>query len=193
MTTYACSLLRSTTGNFQSLLPQLSEVINDKTNLWGRFAGLFGLRSDELIVVTYGNVESIDDRFNALESVASSASLVLTPTARPTSDTTLDVEGLYVFRTFDVNHDDVEEIARLSAEAWTTFEVTDAYDAQPQALFCQADRSAERGTMLLVTRYDGLHSWVASRTPAPAASENFRKRAQLTRSTRATATRLITT
>ena len=86
---------------------------------------------------------------------------------------------------------DVEEIAALSQEAWTTFEDTDAYRAEPQGLFCLADRSDERGVMLLLTWYDGLGSWVTSRRPAPAARENFVRRHALTAGTIAYATQLI--
>ena len=83
-------------------------------------------------------------------------------------------------------------IAALSKEAWTTFEDTDDYRAEPQALFCQRDRSQKEGRMLLLTWYDGLESWQTSRQPAPAATQNFRRRHQLTRGTIAYATRLLT-
>ena len=115
----------------------------------------------------------------------------LVPTVRPTSFAPLTRPGLYVFRFFDVRNGDIEEIAALSQEAWTSFEATDAYAAEPQALFCQADRSDERGVMLLLTWYDGLASWQASRRPPPAARENFQRRHMLTAGTIAYATRLV--
>ncbi len=96
-----------------------------------------------------------------------------------------------MFRFFDVRNADVEEIAALSNEAWITFEDTDAYAAEPQALFCQADRSEERGVMLLLTWYDGLVSWQTSRKPAPESRENFQRRHALTAGTIAYATRLV--
>lgn len=45
--------------------------------------------------------------------------------------------------------------------------------------------------MLLCTWYDGLNSWQRSRTPAPEATENFRRRHALTSGTIAFATRLL--
>ena len=88
-------------------------------------------------------------------------------------------------------HADVDEIAELSRVAWESFEHVDAYSAEPQGLFCQADRSEERGRMLLVTWYDGLNSWQASRNHPAKARENFQRRQQLTNGTVAYATRLI--
>ena len=48
-----------------------------------------------------------------------------------------------------------------------------------------------RGAMLLVTWYDGLGSWQASRSPPAAARERFARRGELAASTVAYATRLI--
>ena len=100
--------------------------------------------------------------------------------------------GLYVFRFFDVNNADVDEIAQLSREAWTTFESTASYRAEPQGLFCLTRSTAAAGLMLLCTWYDGLESWQVSREPPPEAAENFRRRHALTYGTIAYATRLIT-
>lgn len=160
-------------------------------SLWGAFHGLFGVGSNELIVVTSGDVAGVNDRIEAVRGVASCSTLLLEPTVRPTDEAPRTRPGLYVFRFFDVRHADVEEIAALSKTAWETFENVDAYRAEPQALFCQHDRGAERGRMLLCTWYDGLGSWQTSRNPAPEARANFARRATLTASTVAYATRLV--
>ena len=110
---------------------------------------------------------------------------------RPDHAQALTRPGLYVFRFFAVRNVDVGEIARLSREAWTTFESTNAYRAEPQGLFCQRDRRDANGVMLLCTWYDGLESWQTSREPPPEAAENFRRRHALTHGTIAYATRLI--
>ena len=192
MTTYAYSILRSTAGSFQTMFDHIGEIVDkNDIGLWGRFMGLFGLASNELILVTYGAVTDIDQKLNACTSIEDVSTLLLEPTVRPTEDRMRDKEGLYVFRTFSVYHKDVEEIAALSKEAWTTFETADEYNAIPQALFCQNDRSAHQGTMLLVTWYDGLNSWQTSRQPPDPAGRNFRSRGQLTLSTKAIATRLV--
>ena len=159
--------------------------------LWGAFFGLFGVGSDEFVLVTSGDVAAVNDRIVASSEVAESNTLLLEPTVRPTDDSPCTRAGLYVFRFFEVAHGDVEEIASLSKTAWETFEGVDAYNAEPQALFCQHDRSDENGKMLLCTWYDGLNSWQTSRNPAPEARANFQRRARLTRSTIAYATRLI--
>ena len=159
---------------------------------WGVWEGLFGVGSNELIVVGAAAGEQESAAFTSAFSEAQVVdSLLLTPTVRPSETKPCDKAGLYVFRFFDVNHADVDEIAALSFEAWTTFEHAGDYQAEPQGLFAQRDRSAERGRMLLVTWYDGLNSWQTSRRPAPAAAANFQRRRDLTHGTRALATRLL--
>ena len=97
-----------------------------------------------------------------------------------------------MFRFFEIAHEDVSEIAALSKEAWETFEATNDYSAEPQGLFCQADRSSERGRMLLLTWYDGFDSWLTSRKPHPKARDLFMRRHAMTDGTVAYATRLLT-
>lgn len=161
---------------------------------WGAWYGLFGLRSNELILVTSWPLDATPSGLIGV-SLPPGAGLLeqyeLVPTVRPETDTPMTRPGLYVFRFFDVYHRDVDEVAALSHEAWTTFENTADYQAEPQALFAERDRTRETGTMLLLTWYDGLESWQRSRTPAPGARENFRRRAELTRGTLAIATRLV--
>jgi hypothetical protein len=183
--------IRSADRGWQSAHARLLETgLADGVDVWGRFFGLFGIGSNELVLMLHGPrdlpVEPIEAAgFEVVERHA------LVPTVRPKAFAPLTRPGLYVFRFFDVRNVDVEEIAGLSQEAWTSFEDTDAYAAEPQGLFCQADRSTERGVMLLLTWYDGLESWQTSRQPAPEARENFKRRHQLTLGTIAYATRLL--
>ncbi len=191
---YAFSRLAATGRDFSAVHKALAE--DDWARLrpakpWGAFHGLFGVASNELIVVSYGEVQGVGDSIAAIDGVASVDTLLLEPTVRPTEHEARRRAGLYVFRFFDVAHKDVDEIAALSFEAWKDFETTDAYQAIPQGLFRQHDTSAERGRMLLCTWYDGLNSWQASRTPPGAASANFRRRHTLTDGTVAYATRLL--
>ncbi|MYD96683.1 MAG: hypothetical protein F4X98_04765 [Gammaproteobacteria bacterium] len=159
--------------------------------VWGVFHGLFGIGSNELILVTYGDVGGVQDTVAGLPEVAGAETILIEPTVRPTEDAPRTREGLYVFRFFAVEHKDVDEIAALSFEAWKDFETADVYAAEPQGLFCQQDRSAPAGRMLLCTWYDGLNSWQASRTPPGQAREKFRRRQALTQGTVAYATRLV--
>lgn len=169
---------------------------------WGAWYGLFGLRSNELIVVTSWPFAAAPSGLIA-EHLPPGAKVLeqysFVPTVRPETDTPITRPGFYVFRFFDVHHRDVGEVATLSHEAWTTFENTPDYQAEPQALFAERDRTRDEsdgaapGSMLLLTWYDGLESWQRSRVPAPEARENFRRRAELTRGTLAIATRLVET
>ena len=193
--TYAFSRLRTSGRDFRPVYEQLRRDADGAlapAAVWGAFHGLFGVGSNELIVVTYGDVAGVDERLAGREDVVGVETLLLEPTVRPTEDAPRDREGLYVFRFFDVAHKDVDEIAALSFEAWRDFETADDYQAIPQGLFRQHDTSAATGKMLLCTWYDGLNSWQTSRTPPGAASERFRRRHQLTRGTIAYATRLLT-
>ena len=115
----------------------------------------------------------------------------LVATVRPTRFEPLNRDGIYVFRFFDVANADVEEIATLSLEAWTYFETSGDYAAQPQGLFAPVDRREERGTMMLTTWYDDLTSWSTSRQPDERATANFQRRHTLTRGSIAYATRLV--
>ena len=193
--TYAFSRIRTTGPSFQPALQGLShdgDAALAPAVRWGAFFGLFGLRSNEFFLVTSGDVGGIGALLAGRDDVEDSTTLLLEPTARPTSTAPMTREGLYVFRFFDVAHTDVAEIAALSKQAWEHFEVTDDYKAEPQALFCESDPSDAHGKMLLVTWYDGLNSWQTSRSPHPDATANFRKRQALTQGTIAFATRLIT-
>lgn len=159
-------------------------------SLWGCFSGVFGVGSNELVIASSGDVTSVTDNILALEAVASAETLILEPTLRPSDLSPLSRQGLYVFRFFDVAHKDVDEIVELSRVAWETFDTSSDYE--PEGLFRQADRSNPRGRMLLLTWYQGLAAWQASRTEfPPVARENFQRREALTAGTIAYATRLI--
>ncbi len=163
--------------------------------VWGAWSGLFGIGSNELVLMTTADARvdhaAMLDAWLTRGSGAIVEQHLLVATARPSDARPLTRPGLYVFRFFDVHNADVDAIVALSREAWTTFETTQAYRAEPQGLFCQRDRNDARGVMLLCTWYDGLESWQLSREPAPEAATNFRRRHALTLGTIAYATRLI--
>ncbi|MBW2230938.1 MAG: hypothetical protein JRH17_11165 [Deltaproteobacteria bacterium] len=191
---FALTRLRASDRGFVSMLEAISADENAvllPAKRWGAFSGLFGLASNELFLITVGDVENLNDRLFALDMVVEAETLWLEATIRPTSPLPLGRKGLYVFRFFEVANKDVEEIAALSKEAWETFEDTNDYSAEPQALFCQADRSSDRGRMLLLTWYDGFDSWQTSRKPHPKAQDLFVRRHNLTQGTIAYATRLL--
>ena len=190
-------------GLERDTLPALSRAGG---TCWGIWQGLFGLRSNELIMVTcwppgafassvLRAAWSAVDASSALRAalaadvaVVDSADFVAT--LRPADATPRTRPGLYVFRFFDVRARDVDEIVALSGAAWTTFESSASYASEPQALFRLRDATADAGRMLLLTWYDGFQSWQASRAPHPDALANFQRRAALTGGTVAYATRL---
>jgi hypothetical protein len=158
--------------------------------------GLFGLWTNELVLVTTCGRDA-DAPTQLARNLPEGAAILeqydFVPTARPADDTPLTRPGLYVHRFFEIRNTDVDRFVALSDEAWNTFENTSDYEAQPQGLFCECDRSDEFGLMLLVTWYDRFESWERSRTPPPEAETNFRARAMLTRRSMAFATRLVGT
>jgi hypothetical protein len=198
--TFAYTRLKGAQRNWQPLFDRLSAttlpaLARAGVNRWGAWSGLFGIGSNELILMTSADVAV--DHANVLNAHLAAApgtvvgQHLFEPTVRPEADRALTRPGLYVFRFFDIDNADIDEIARLSLDAWTTFESTCSYQAEAQGLFRLRNRRAASGLMLLCTWYDGLESWQASREPPPEAAANFRRRHDLTRGTIAYATRLI--
>lgn len=192
MATYQWLRIRSAGRSWDDAYARWCDREPEGTDTWGAFSGLFGIGSNELVLVLHTDagapIRALSTAgFEVVESHA------LVPTVRPETFEPLTRPGLYVFRLFDAANDDVEEIVRLSSQAWTSFENADAYAAEPQGLFAQADRREPTGVMVLLTWYDGLQSWQTSRRPSPEATESFRRRRALTRGTIAYATRLVGT
>jgi hypothetical protein len=160
---------------------------------WGLWQGLFGVASNELLVMAAAPGDRPDQDFHAALPADAEVvdTLPLLSTVRPEVIGELPLEGLYVLRFFDVRLADCDQIVALSREAWESFEDTDRYVSRPQGLFRPRDHGDPVGRMLLVTWYDGFDSWEISRAPAPEASDNFRKRHILTSGTIAYATRLL--
>lgn len=191
MTHYTVSLLKdgahhNNLGAIQRMHEQVAPAAGaEGIGLFGVFAPLFGLASNELYVVTWSDREhGIDARDLTLVDETR-----LVPTARPTEPAPRTEPGIYVFRWFTVPNRNVDEIVRLSTEAWVSFE--GGFDTEVQALFAEPDRSAGTGIMLLVTWYRNLSVWEASRRPSPEARQNFMRRAELTIEARPIATRLV--
>jgi hypothetical protein len=184
------------TAGLKSLLADVAGTWRRHSiTLWGVWEGLFGVASNELLVVAAaaGARERADfDDALAGRPIEVLDALRMVPTVRPEGVAPCESPGLYVFRFFSVPTPDMDEVARLSRQAWETFENADQYQSEPQGLFRPADDTVKVGRMLLVTWYDGLESWQVSRRPAPEAMENFQRRRALTGGTVALATRLIT-
>src|SRR5262245_33917166 len=195
--TYCWARLDGGTRNPDALLERVRGSLREELQrrggvLYGVFTGWFGIGSGELIVVTSMAAAdgSPDEPLSQLAGVRIVEKHLLQPTVRPTQTDPLQRRGLYVSRFFDVKTVDVDEVVRLSQEAWRTFETSTTYRSEPQALWRTA-RPGDRSVVLLLTWYDNFTSWEISRDPAPAARDNFRRRHAVTNGTIAYATRLI--
>jgi hypothetical protein len=158
-------------------------------NLYGIFAGMLGLASNEIYVVTNATHRYSLQGFLTDAGLELEASHVFMPTVRPIDHSPRTNPGIYVFRWFAVKNADVAEIVELSNAAWTSFEA--GFDTQVQGLFAEPERNDVFGQMLLLTYYSNLSVWEASRDPAPAAKENFKRRNALTLEATPIATRLV--
>ena len=152
----------------------------------GCFYGLFGLQSSDCFCLISGPADSAPTQERLNPSTLMQIPLIAT--LRPTSPQVLDQKGIYVFRFWKIAGDQVDKAVQLSSEAWMTFE--EGFDTEVKALFRQ-QLKAEEESMLLITWYKNLTAWEASRSPDPAALENFRQRQALMHSVMPIATRLI--
>ena len=165
--------------------------------LWGAWGALFGMASNELVVVTAwpdaaSPVATLEDALpDGFRIVASHE---LAPTVRPTSADPVTRQGLYVHRFFRTREKHMQEIVDLSVEAWKTFATDDAYGTEQIAFFRPRTRASDGdapGEMLLVSWYPDLANWERSRTFPPEALALFRKRAALVDSMLPFAMRLV--
>jgi len=157
-------------------------------SLWGMWQGLFGVPSDQLILMTQhergASALKLPDGIEALEQHN------LRATARPTSAQPEKRRGVYVFRTFATYRDHIDEIVQLSSEAWQTFESGKDYEALPVGLFAPVEPAATCA-MHLLTWYPDFTAWQNSRNSDPQALRRFAARRALTTSTVAIATRSL--
>ena len=166
-------------------------AMNPAADLWGIWQGVFGLAANQLIVMSAHNEPT--DGWKSVDGCDVEAVWVLKATARPQSTTPLTRSGVYVFRDFWLPFEHVAEAVELSSAAWKTFEGAEAYSAEPMGLFApaQALPDSQECVLHLLTWYPDFTSWETSRQSDPAAMQRFIARRELTRSTRAVATRLL--
>jgi len=190
---YQVSLIKdhcrpSSNSGIAAIRAHQAELETQGIRLYGIFAGLLGLATNEIYVVTYS------PQPHSLQATVTAAGLELEasheflPTARPTEHAPLTKPGIYVFRWFKVKNTDVKAIVELSTTAWKSFEAD--FQTQVQGLFAEPESAAVFGQMLLITRYADLSVWEASRHPSDEARENFQRRHALTIEAKPIATQL---
>lgn len=110
----------------------------------------------------------------------------LAPTLRPAPGDLPRIGGIYTHRWFEIREADFAEFVELSGAAWPEFERD--FEAEVFGLFRaqQSPAEARRGVvrMLLNTWYASHSVWEASRAPSPKAAAAFRRRSDLTLTTK---------
>ncbi len=180
---------RSQQNNLAALQSFRERSLPEGIGLFGLFTPLFGMATNEFYAVTWSEQPHQLVAFASALDLEVGEQQGLEPTVRPTEHRPCSKPGIYVFRWFRVDMNNVDEIARLSREAWVTFE--GGFQTEVQGLFRESTPAADTGAMLLITQYDDLSVWEASRMPAPEARENFLARARLTIEATPIATRLV--
>jgi len=141
--------------------------------VFGIFASLFGLASNEIYLVTFGETQTSLSFPDDVELISTH---LFNATLRPLDHQPRTRPGIYVFRWFSVLPNAVEEIIQLSYNAWPAFE--GSFETEVQGLFVEA--TGQPSEMLLITWYKNLSAWEESRHPPEHARENFLRRHQLT-------------
>lgn len=172
-------------ADLQALKKRFVDTTDTDQTLIGVFTGLFGLASDECLLIikqqTLGPV-SIDSTFKVIKTHS------FTATVRPTQTQSFDRAGIYVFRFWTLAGSHVEPLIALSEKAWKTFEGD--FDTEIKALFRQST-PAHQETALLITWYKNFAAWETSRQPRPAAAGYFKERQRLIDQAFPIATRLV--
>lgn len=166
--------------------------------LFGAFTPLIGWTSEQVAVMIRWP-ELAPDRERAINtiihhpSVASVERSTLAPTTRPRPTDRPLTRGIYTHRWFTIHARNFDEFVTLSADAWPDFErdfatkVFGLFRAEPTA----SEQEAGQLRMLLNTQYDSHAVWEASRAPSAKAAGNFRRRADLTITTRVVSLRFV--
>ena len=163
---------------------------NQAADLWGIWQGYLAWRQ----INSSSSARTVNpDGFKLFDGCEVEAVWVLKATARPQSTTPLTRAGVYVFRDFWLPYQHVAEAVELSSAAWKTFEGAESYSAEPMGLFAPAQTlpDSQECVLHLLTWYPDFTSWETSRQSDPSAMQRFIARRELTRSTRAVATRLL--
>ena len=189
MSFYTKRRLAFATQDLQQPVQLLRELVagHAGASLWGIWHGIFGMASNELMLVTAHDDHK--DDLDLPENVRVLEEYQLRATARPTDSTPLSQPGIYVFRDFSLDGKDIEEVVALSSAAWQTFETGENYAAQPMGLFAP-QTPAPNCVMHLLTWYPDFTSWQNSRESGPQALQRFAARRALSYLTIAVATRL---
>jgi hypothetical protein len=144
------------------------------------------LGPNELLVMIAWPDESVDgpsgraDRaLNVLDEVIRVRTRSFRSTVRPERVSELSRPGFYVHRLGTFAPDDINEVIRLSVEAWQTFEPT--FGAEVMGLFRETPDRDGTAQMLRIAWYRSYEGWQESRMFGrdPSSQERFRARGEL--------------
>ncbi len=163
--------------------------------LYGVWSPLFGLASNQLVVMTSWKtsdsvVRNVTETLTALDGIVRVDNHLMVPTVRPTTAAPPCQPGLYVHRRFWLEPGHVDESVELSDTAWETFEA--AFEMRVIGFFRKTEPEAELAELMLLNWYPNLAAWEASRKLelAPEARRRFRRRLELSKEMCAIATSL---
>lgn len=161
----------------------------------GVFTAQLGWDSNELAILirwraTGGDPSAISLALQHAPGVAGFDRHPMIAAARAGTQAKLDPGGIYVHRWFELKPADRAEFVRLSAEGWVDFEKR--FDARIFGLMAEIQPRPKNPNLwiLLLTRYASHAVWEASRDPTTDAMASFRRRGQLTLSSRGCSTLL---
>ena len=137
---------------------------------WRSLVGL-GLARDEGIALTSWPTQEL---LRSAPAVDDAEHHVLEATVRPKTDAEVSLDGISVFRWFDVPAADWEAFRDISDAAWPNME--DVFDVNICGFWRSLEIKAPASRTLLLTRYRDLSVWEASRwwnKPESAAQESM--------------------
>jgi len=157
--------------------PKIEAAGGKRFGIWhplelGEDAPFDRLRSNELIIVfawpDYEPVtqfELLDSTLKSLSVVKSTRTRLFEPTVRPQELTVTTGEGFYVHRFESYPARGVDEVIRLSVEAWKTFEPI--YGSKVVALFRERPDREGIAQTVRIAWYPSYSAWIYSRDPEP--------------------------
>lgn len=138
--------------------------------LYGVWRGVIGAPADQgVLMLAYPDPRAWAERRagpRRYEGLILLDSALLLPSTRPERGSTAAPDGLHAHRWFRIRPGSFQEFARLSEAGW--WPVIEADGARIQGLWSARGGAAE-GDALLITRYESMAHWEATRYATPEA------------------------
>jgi hypothetical protein len=161
--------------------PFRKDLERDDGRIYGVFRALIGAPMNEGVIITaHQDVESWaeyrrGEKIHVHEGVERLDSVLLAPSVRPAPGATADAPGVYAHRWFDIEPGSWPEFVRLSEEGW--WPAVEGAGAHVQGLWSALGGAAE-GHAFLLTRYDSMAHWEATRFSTPESQAGLSEQAR---------------